>query len=1192
MLSSKSLDSELQELKNKYLAESQQTDIFHANLYVPARGMATQHAPEDEHFDLWERLETFMAPESVQKVCLIQGAAGAGKSTFNHYLAARLWEAYNKDIPRPIPVFIPLANLHDPTRHNQDLVAELFRRREWPEERISKARQQLQFVFILDGYDEIEKRDRNFYIDNRLADWAAKTVITSRPEYLGPGYQEKFYPPGQPQLLQEYSLAPFSTTDITEYIAKYVQVVTANDPPEGAPSRSVKDYEQLVERPELRALISNPFLLKMVMTVQPSSGEIEFKRVTLYRRFLDHWLQSARERLSRVQLPSALAGPFNTLCEENFTKHAEGYCLDFAVELYRHKSLEASYFPPTRRSAKKNTIWAEFLSNEDPKTRLLRYSSPLIRVGESYRFLHKSLRDFAVAYSMWQDEELLNEFSIVDDHGIIDFIVEEAEQNSELQAQLLECVEESKQTSEVAVRAANAITILVRAGKQFSQYDLQGIRIPGADLRAGWFAGAQFQRADLRQARLDRISLGGADLTGACIDGGEFGEKPYFRLEGTSTGTEPRTCFYTVEGELLVAAVTAENRITVWSATDRKLLHTFSGHTEYVRCVAFSPNGNHDLLASASDDKTVLLWSRQNPDAPLVHKFAEHEHSVNSVAFSPNARFLASGDSGSIMCLRSVATHNVMHRFSCTEGQLWSVAFSPDGQTLASTGDSTLVELWSTESGILLHTLRGHSNSVRSVTFSPNGHFVGSASRDTSLKLWLVSDGQLIHSFTSRARGLHTVVFAPDSKMIATASGNSVHIWSAAARKVIHVFEGISASEVGHSSLAFASNGELIATGATDGIIGQWLVPREVGGLSSVRVGNGHTKAVNDLAFASDKKLLASASDDGTVKLWSADESRMPNLVHVLDLSVPCFAVTFSSDSTILVTGARYSIVCFRAFQDKARPPQKSILGTRSGRVMAVAMTPDGNVLASGDSDGSICLWSIQGSTGVHTLEGHEDWIRSVGFSPDGELLVSGSDDKTIRLWSVPRCELLHIFSGHTHHVTDVAFSPGGDAIASASSDNTVRLWSVLARKSLHIFEGHTKAVARVAFSPDGFLLASGSQDKTLRFWSLSSLEPVFNVDIHSPILALTWTGSTSAAGGLIAIGTKNGGVQLLQVIQKQGYCRENPTVDLSWFWATHYGDKLNVAGTRIEGVTGLSSTNLDLLKQRGAIGEPAVGRA
>jgi len=478
MLSYKPLDSEVQELKKRYFADSQPG--ANLELYVPAKGMATQHAPEEEHFGLWEHLEQFLAPESPQKVCLILGAACAGKSTFNHFITTRLWEAYDKDsfsnegIRKRIPVFIPLADLHDPTHRKQDLIAEFFKERNWSEERILKARKQLEFVFILDGYDEIEQRIGNFYFDNGLANWNAKTVITSRPECLGPGYEYNLHPLDQPQLLKEMWLAPFSTKDITEYISRYVQLVIADDPPEGPPSRSVKDYEQLVERPELRALISNPFLLKIAMTAQPSIGEanIKFKRVTLYRAFFHDWLQSARSRLLLIQIPSDLHDSFTVLDEEGFTKHAESYCLGLAVELYRHKSLEVSYFPAPRPSATKqlqNAIWGRFLSYEGPKTRLLRYSSPLIRVGQSYHFLHRSLRDFAVAQAIWQDEDLcspsalLNEFSLVDDYGIIDFIVEEAEQNEMLKARLQKCVEESEQNPEVAIAVANATTILARA---------------------------------------------------------------------------------------------------------------------------------------------------------------------------------------------------------------------------------------------------------------------------------------------------------------------------------------------------------------------------------------------------------------------------------------------------------------------------------------------------------------------------------------------------------------------------------------------------------------------------------------------------------------------------------------------------------------------------------------------------------
>ena len=123
----------------------------------------------------------------------------------------------------------------------------------------------------------------------------------------------------------------------------------------------------------------------------------------------------------------------------------------------------------------------------------------------------------------------------------------------------------------------------------------------------------------------------------------------------------------------------------------------------------------------------------------------------------------------------------------------------------------------------------------------------------------------------------------------------------------------------------------------------------------------------------------------------------------------------------------------------------------------------------------------------IRTLTGHENPVHSVAISPDGQTLASGSDNQTIKLWNLKTGDLLHTLTEHTDWVWSVVISPDGQTLVSGSYDNTIKLWNLKTGDLLHTLTEHKSFVLSVAFSPDGQTLASGSGDSTIKLWNLKT---------------------------------------------------------------------------------------------------------
>ncbi|MCK9896771.1 WD40 repeat domain-containing protein, partial [Frankia sp. AgB32] len=82
-------------------------------------------------------------------------------------------------------------------------------------------------------------------------------------------------------------------------------------------------------------------------------------------------------------------------------------------------------------------------------------------------------------------------------------------------------------------------------------------------------------------------------------------------------------------------------------------------------------------------------------------------------------------------------------------------------------------------------------------------------------------------------------------------------------------------------------------------------------------------------------------------------------------------------------------------------PPQdRGPFWGHPGPVLSVAVTPDGQQIISGGSDGTVRIWNRDTGTEHTTLTGHTSTVWSVAVTPDGQQIISGGDDGTVRIWN------------------------------------------------------------------------------------------------------------------------------------------------------------------------------------------------
>ncbi|KAG2756665.1 hypothetical protein P692DRAFT_20714972 [Suillus brevipes Sb2] len=280
---------------------------------------------------------------------------------------------------------------------------------------------------------------------------------------------------------------------------------------------------------------------------------------------------------------------------------------------------------------------------------------------------------------------------------------------------------------------------------------------------------------------------------------------------------------------------------------------------------------------------------------------------------------------------------------------VWAAAFFEDGRRVVTCSSDRTLRIWDVERGAQVGwPFEGHSDKVYSVAVSPDNRRIASGGRDKTIIIWDVESKQKVFNPLVKHRGrVNSVCFSPDGKRLASGSSDrSVVVWNTETGAALSTFWG-------HDvvwSVAFSPDGLKLSSGSLR-VIRVWRTDNaEIEVLHQINA--DEVNDVRGVVWSPDGQQLVSASND-KVKFWDSNGYQ---------IGQPC-----------------------------AGPPSK---------IYSIAISSDGSFVATTSLDKTVRLWSTSSHQQIGEPLEHTAEVSCVTLSPNGQLLVSGDREGNVWLWS------------------------------------------------------------------------------------------------------------------------------------------------------------------------------------------------
>lgn len=283
--------------------------------------------------------------------------------------------------------------------------------------------------------------------------------------------------------------------------------------------------------------------------------------------------------------------------------------------------------------------------------------------------------------------------------------------------------------------------------------------------------------------------------------------------------------------------------LEIWDSTTGEKINTL-----HIASAGFtvSPIGNN----MASDNVNIKLWDANDPKNIKGTFLLPPKMDSDSISLDGLERIAPYPEKNINILRHNIPTdyHNecVGHRYN-------AIDFSPDGNWIAAAGETLErldednrkwvhnVKIWDLQKQKLSKIIERDkpkiqelkrrakedpafktptSNEARSIQFSPDGRFFGLAA-DNGFTIWSLPDWNIYHEVLDQR--IKDISFSPNGTMFAVAGLKDITLWSIETLKPIALLQREGFLNF-VTSIAFSADGNTLASGGFDGVLGLWDV--------------------------------------------------------------------------------------------------------------------------------------------------------------------------------------------------------------------------------------------------------------------------------------------------------------------------------------------------------------------------------